>query len=203
MTWDRPPRPGAGGSVINQSGGTTGAGSGFAVQFASSVSDSGLALNPRHGRARRRCRQHPRIILHQAPHAPLGARDTAPRPAPPCFTQKYPDPASLGGAEDEHPLQVPRMITRLHSPRTLSSPRSRNCRKSDRLLDVTTLSSKHQISIPKSVRDAKHWKPGQMFAFVPRDGGRYILVPVPTRDELAGSMCGTDGKYYRYRNYYC
>jgi AbrB family looped-hinge helix DNA binding protein len=34
--------------------------------------------------------------------------------------------------------------------------------------NVTTLSTKFQISIPKEVRDAQNWKAGQQFAFVPR-----------------------------------
>ena len=65
--------------------------------------------------------------------------------------------------------------------------------------DVTTLSSKYQISVPKSVRDSQHWKPGQKFAFVP-SGRSVVLVPVPTREELAGSMRGANGDDYRDRN---
>jgi AbrB family looped-hinge helix DNA binding protein len=33
--------------------------------------------------------------------------------------------------------------------------------------DVTKLSSKFQISVPKSVRDEHNWKAGQKFAFAP------------------------------------
>lgn len=66
-------------------------------------------------------------------------------------------------------------------------------------LPVTTLSSKYQISVPKAVRDSQHWKPGQKFAFVPR-GKRYVLVPVPTREELFGSMKGANTEDYRDRN---
>jgi hypothetical protein len=33
--------------------------------------------------------------------------------------------------------------------------------------NVTTLSSKFQISVPKSVREQQKWKVGQKFAFVP------------------------------------
>lgn len=66
-------------------------------------------------------------------------------------------------------------------------------------LPVTTLSSKYQISVPKSVRDSQNWKPGQKFAFVPRGKG-YALVPVPTREELFGSMKGAHPEDYRDRN---
>ena len=65
--------------------------------------------------------------------------------------------------------------------------------------DVTTLSSKYQISIPKSVRESENWKPGQKFAFIPGNGG-IMLVPVPTRDELRGIARGLDFGEYRDRN---
>lgn len=61
---------------------------------------------------------------------------------------------------------------------------------------TATLSSKFQISIPKSVREAKGWQPGQKLVFLPRDNG-FILVPVPTADELAGSAKGADITGYR------
>ena len=67
------------------------------------------------------------------------------------------------------------------------------------MADTTTLSSKFQISIPKSVREAKGWKAGQEFAFVPRDGG-IMLVPVPTIDELRGIARGADPTGYRDRD---
>jgi AbrB family looped-hinge helix DNA binding protein len=60
--------------------------------------------------------------------------------------------------------------------------------------DVTKLSSKFQISVPKAVREKQNWKPGQKFAFVPRGSG-VVLVPVPTLEELRGIARGanTDG----------
>ncbi|MCX7381498.1 MAG: AbrB/MazE/SpoVT family DNA-binding domain-containing protein [Alphaproteobacteria bacterium] len=64
--------------------------------------------------------------------------------------------------------------------------------------DTTTLSSKFQISIPKSVRTARHWQPGQMFAFVPK-GESMLLVPVPGREELAGIARGANPEGYRDR----
>ena len=49
----------------------------------------------------------------------------------------------------------------------------------------TTLSSKFQIAIPKDVREAQNWKPGQEFAFIPKGGG-YLLVPCPTIQDVNG-----------------
>lgn len=51
--------------------------------------------------------------------------------------------------------------------------------------DTATLSAKFQISIPKAVRNAKRWKAGQEFAFVPKGSG-VLLVPVPSVEDLAG-----------------
>jgi AbrB family looped-hinge helix DNA binding protein len=65
--------------------------------------------------------------------------------------------------------------------------------------DVATLSSKFQISIPKAVRSARKWQPGQKFAFIPKDGG-VMLVPVPRQEDLAGSMRGANTENYRDRN---
>jgi AbrB family looped-hinge helix DNA binding protein len=66
-------------------------------------------------------------------------------------------------------------------------------------MSTTTLSSKHRIEIPKSVREARGWKPGQKFAFVPKDGG-LMLVPVPEFKDLFGIMAGADPTGYRDRN---
>ncbi len=65
--------------------------------------------------------------------------------------------------------------------------------------DTATLSSKFQISIPKSVRTANKWKAGQQFAFVPKDG-RVILVPVPDVSELTGIAKGANPHNYRDRS---
>lgn len=64
--------------------------------------------------------------------------------------------------------------------------------------DLATLSSKFQISIPKSVRDARHWQPGQVFAFVPK-GESVLLVPVPRQEDLAGLARGANTENYRDR----
>jgi AbrB family looped-hinge helix DNA binding protein len=54
---------------------------------------------------------------------------------------------------------------------------------------TATLSSKFQISIPKEVRDAQAWKPGQEFVFIPKGSG-VLVVPVPKLAELAGIARG-------------
>jgi AbrB family looped-hinge helix DNA binding protein len=64
--------------------------------------------------------------------------------------------------------------------------------------DTATLSSKFQISIPKAVRTARHWKAGQEFAFIPKGTG-VLLVPVPARGELPGIAKGAKAKDFRDR----
>ncbi len=64
--------------------------------------------------------------------------------------------------------------------------------------DTATLSAKFQISIPKAVRTARRWRAGQIFAFVPKGEGM-MLVPVPTREELAGMASGAKSEDYRDR----
>ena len=64
--------------------------------------------------------------------------------------------------------------------------------------NTTTLSSKFQISIPKAVRESQNWKPGQQFAFIPKDGG-FLLVPSPTIQELRGIVKGANTENYRDR----
>ena len=62
-----------------------------------------------------------------------------------------------------------------------------------------TLSSKYQISIPKSVRDEQDWKAGQEFVFVPKGKG-VLLMPVPDFQQLAGLAKGARREGYRDRN---
>ncbi len=64
--------------------------------------------------------------------------------------------------------------------------------------DTATLSSKFQISIPKAVRVAQQWKPGQEFVFIAKGAG-VLLVPVPTVDELRGIASGADPSDHRDR----
>jgi len=63
---------------------------------------------------------------------------------------------------------------------------------------TATLSSKFQISIPKAVRDAQHWKAGQEFVFIPKGKG-VLVMPVPERDQLAGIAKGARSDDYRDR----
>ncbi len=64
--------------------------------------------------------------------------------------------------------------------------------------DTAKLSSKFQISIPKSVRATRHWQAGQVFAFVPKGEGM-LLMPVPKREELSGLAREARSKDYRDR----
>ena len=57
------------------------------------------------------------------------------------------------------------------------------------MFDTATLSSKFQISIPKAVRTARHWKAGQEFAFIPKGTG-VLLLPHFGLDRVAD--CVTD-----------
>ena len=63
---------------------------------------------------------------------------------------------------------------------------------------VTKLSSKFQISIPKSVREAQSWQAGQEFAFIPKGKG-VLIMPVPTFAELRGIAKGANTDGYRDR----
>lgn len=61
-----------------------------------------------------------------------------------------------------------------------------------------TLSSKFQISIPKSVREEQHWEAGQEFVFIPKGKG-VLVIPVPKVEELAGIARGANKENYRDR----
>lgn len=67
------------------------------------------------------------------------------------------------------------------------------------MANTAKLSSKFQISIPKAVRTAHQWKPGQAFAFIPKGGG-VMLVPVPDIKDLQGIAKGANGDDYRDRS---
>jgi AbrB family looped-hinge helix DNA binding protein len=64
--------------------------------------------------------------------------------------------------------------------------------------DTARLSTKFQISIPKSVRTAQRWHAGQVFAFIPK-GDAVLLVPVPSLEDLAGTARGAKAEDYRDR----
>jgi AbrB family looped-hinge helix DNA binding protein len=63
---------------------------------------------------------------------------------------------------------------------------------------TATLSSKFQISIPKSVREEQHWQAGQQFVFIPKGKGM-LVMPVPSFDELRGIAKAADTSAYRDR----
>jgi bifunctional DNA-binding transcriptional regulator/antitoxin component of YhaV-PrlF toxin-antitoxin module len=64
--------------------------------------------------------------------------------------------------------------------------------------DTATLSAKFQISLPKSIRAARCWRAGQVFAFIPKGEGM-LFVPVPMIEELAGMARGAKPEDYRDR----
>ena len=63
---------------------------------------------------------------------------------------------------------------------------------------IATLSSKYQISIPKTVREEQHWKAGQEFVFIPKGKG-VLVMPVPELKQLAGLAKGAKATGYRDR----
>jgi len=66
------------------------------------------------------------------------------------------------------------------------------------MAETATLSTKVQISIPKSVRTEQQWEAGQRFAFIPK-GRSVLLVPVPKASELAGMVKGANPRDFRDR----
>lgn len=63
---------------------------------------------------------------------------------------------------------------------------------------IATLSSKFQISIPKAVREERHWQAGQEFVFIPKGKG-VLMMPVPELDPLVGVAKGARKNGYRDR----
>lgn len=64
--------------------------------------------------------------------------------------------------------------------------------------ETTTLSSKFQVTLPETLRANRQWQPGQEFAFIPKEIG-VLLVPIPSREELAGIAHGANPEDYRDR----
>ena len=62
-------------------------------------------------------------------------------------------------------------------------------RGGDRAMDQTTVSSKYQVVIPKSVRRQLELRPGQKLSVVVK-GGIISLVPLPSLKELRGFVPG-------------
>ena len=58
-------------------------------------------------------------------------------------------------------------------------------------MSTAVLSSKFQISIPKDIREAMHFKPGQQLTFL-RVGKSLRLVPVPRLEDLFGMGKGAN-----------
>jgi len=63
---------------------------------------------------------------------------------------------------------------------------------------TATLSSKFQISIPKSVRDDVQFTAGQEFVFIPKGRG-LLLMPVPELTQLSGLAKSAKNKDIRDR----
>ncbi|HVT25531.1 MAG TPA: AbrB/MazE/SpoVT family DNA-binding domain-containing protein [Rhizomicrobium sp.] len=63
---------------------------------------------------------------------------------------------------------------------------------------TATLSSKFQISIPKTVREQQDWQPGQEFVFIPKGHG-VLVMPVPEASRLRGLVRGANKTDYRDR----
>lgn len=58
-------------------------------------------------------------------------------------------------------------------------------------MDVSTLSTKFQIVIPKAVREKMNLTPGQRVVFIPyRNSARMVIVP--SAEEAFGSLKGID-----------
>ncbi len=57
------------------------------------------------------------------------------------------------------------------------------------------LSRRFQISIPKTVRDERHWRAGQEFVLLPK-GRAVLLMPAPALSDLAGIAKGADTEGY-------
>jgi AbrB family looped-hinge helix DNA binding protein len=66
------------------------------------------------------------------------------------------------------------------------------------MASTATLSSKFQISIPKTVREEQHWEAGQEFVFIPKGKG-VLMMPVPELGQLAGIAKGARKDGYRDR----
>jgi len=71
--------------------------------------------------------------------------------------------------------------------------------KDTKMAETATLSSKFQIAIPKAIRAAQRWEPGQAFACIPKGPG-VLLMPVPKRESLKGLARATSATDYRDRS---
>lgn len=65
-------------------------------------------------------------------------------------------------------------------------------------MQVATISSKFQISVPKKIRDQLHIKPGQQFIFIAK-GDCLELVPKRDIRKSRGMLAGANVNNYRDR----
>ena len=61
-----------------------------------------------------------------------------------------------------------------------------------------TLSSKFQLSIPKTIREQMHLQAGQKFAIIPK-GDTIVLAPIRPLDAMRGVLKDADTSNYRDR----
>jgi len=61
-----------------------------------------------------------------------------------------------------------------------------------------TLSSKFQLSIPKTIREQMHLQAGQKFAIIPK-GDTIVLAPIRPLNKMRGILKGADTSSYRDR----
>jgi AbrB family looped-hinge helix DNA binding protein len=61
------------------------------------------------------------------------------------------------------------------------------------------LSRKHNVSIPKAVREEMSWRPGQKLVFIPKGNG-VLMMSAPEIEDLFGIARGADLENYRDRN---
>ncbi|MCP5407917.1 MAG: AbrB/MazE/SpoVT family DNA-binding domain-containing protein [Chromatiaceae bacterium] len=61
-----------------------------------------------------------------------------------------------------------------------------------------TLSSKFQLSIPKTIREQMHLQAGQKFAIIPK-GDTIVLAPIHPLDAMRGVLKDADTSNYRDR----
>lgn len=66
-------------------------------------------------------------------------------------------------------------------------------------MNAVTLSSKFQLSIPKSIREEMHLQAGQKFAIIPK-GDTIVLAPIRRLDQARGILKGADPRDYRDRS---
>ena len=64
---------------------------------------------------------------------------------------------------------------------------------------ASTISSKYQVSILKSVCERVCWRPGQKIAFIARADG-VLMVPILEQDALAAVARGANTEGYRDQN---